>query len=59
MTSFGFSEEDTELIGIVDVALQSVHAVVPESSAVVVVVTALAAVTAVVVVAADLAGSGW
>ena len=46
MTSFGFSEEDTELIGVVDVALQSVDAMVPESNAVVVVVTAVATVTA-------------
>ena len=59
MTSFGFCEENTEPVGVIDVALQSDHALVPESNAVVVVVTALAAVTAVVVVAMDLAGSGW
>ena len=59
MTSFGFSEADTEPVGAVGVALQSVDAVVPESTAVVVVVTAVVAVTAVVVVAMDLAGSGW
>ena len=59
MTSFGFSEADTELVGVVGVALQSVDAVVPESNAVVVVVTAVAAITAVVVVAAALVGSSW
>ena len=59
MTSFGFSEADRELVGVVGVALQSVDAVVPESTAVVVVVTAVAAVTADVVVAMDLVGSGW
>jgi hypothetical protein len=59
VTSFGFSEADRELVGVVGVALQSVDVVVPESNAVVVVVTAVAAVTAFVVVAADLIGSGW
>ena len=59
MTSFGFSEADTEFEGVVGVALQSFDAVVPESNAVVLVVTAVAAVTSVVVVAVDLEGSDW
>jgi hypothetical protein len=56
VTSFGFSEADTQLVGVV---LQSIDAVVHETNAVVVKVRAVAAVTADVVVAADLAVSGW
>lgn len=58
MTSFGFSEADTELVVVVGVALQLVDTVAPESNAVVLVVAAVVVVTAVVVVV-DLAGSGW
>jgi hypothetical protein len=59
VTSFGFSEADTEFVGVVGVTLQSVDAVVPKSNVVVVVVITVASVTGVVVVAADFAGSDW